>query len=161
MVKWDGILSTKRATMFGRKWTFLLFQRRGTDYIGICMQAKLLQTCPTLCNTMECNLAVSSVHGDSPGKNTEGACHFLLQGYLSDPGIQPASLMSPALAGGFIIPSATWVEKAMATHSSVLAWRIPGMEEPWWAAIYGVTQGRTQLKWQQQQQQCYLGSPHI
>ena len=31
------------------------------------------------------------------------------------------------------------LEKEMATHSSVLAWRIPGMGEPWWAAIYGVT----------------------
>ena len=34
----------------------------------------------------------------------------------------------------------------MATHSSVLAWRIPGMEA-WWAAVYGVAQSRTQLKW--------------
>ena len=34
----------------------------------------------------------------------------------------------------------------MATHSSVLAWRIPGMGEPWWAAVYGVSQSRTQLK---------------
>ena len=34
----------------------------------------------------------------------------------------------------------------MATHSSVLAWRIPGMGEPWWAAVYGVTQSRTRLK---------------
>ena len=33
----------------------------------------------------------------------------------------------------------------MATHSSVLAWRIPGTGA-WWAAIYGVTQSRTQLK---------------
>ena len=104
MLKWDGILSTKRATTFGKKWTFLLFQRREPDYIGTCMQAKLLQSCPTLCNTMDCNLAVSSVHGDSPGKNTGAACHFLFRGNLSDPGIQPASLMSPALAGGFIIP---------------------------------------------------------
>ena len=29
------------------------------------------------------------------------------------------------------------LEKEMATHSSVLAWRIPGTGE-WWAAIYGV-----------------------
>ena len=36
--------------------------------------------------------------------------------------------------------------KEMATHSSVLAWRIPGMGEAWWAAIYGVTQSRTRLK---------------
>ena len=42
-----------------------------------------------------------SVHGDSPGKNTGVGCHALLQGNLSDPGIEPASLMSPALAGGF------------------------------------------------------------
>ena len=39
------------------------------------------------------------------------------------------------------------VEKEMATHSSVLAWRIPGMGEPGWAAIYGVAQSRTRLKW--------------
>jgi len=52
------------------------------------------------------------------------------------------------------------LEKGMATHSSILAWRIPWTEEPgglqsmgsqrigqdvgaWWAAVYGVTQGRT------------------
>ena len=34
----------------------------------------------------------------------------------------------------------------MATHSSVLAWKIPGMGEPWWAAFYGVAQSRTRLK---------------
>ena len=37
------------------------------------------------------------------------------------------------------------LEKEMATHSSVLAWRIPGTGEPV-AAVYGVTQNRTQLK---------------
>ena len=37
------------------------------------------------------------------------------------------------------------LEKEMATHSSVLAWRIPGTGA-WWAAIYGVSQSRTQLK---------------
>ena len=33
----------------------------------------------------------------------------------------------------------------MATHSSVLAWRIPGMGA-WWAAVYGVAQSWTRLK---------------
>ena len=42
--------------------------------------------------------------------------------------------------------SGCWLEKEMATHSSVLAWRIPGMAEPWWAAVSGVTQSRTWLK---------------
>ena len=36
------------------------------------------------------------------------------------------------------------LEKAMATHSSVLAWRIPGMGA-WWAAVYGVAQSWTRL----------------
>ena len=34
----------------------------------------------------------------------------------------------------------------MATHSSVLVWRIPGMGGAWWAAVYGVAQSRTRLK---------------
>ena len=57
------------------------------------------------------------------------------------------------------------LEKKMATHSSVLAWRIPGTAEPgglpsmgsqnwtrprdggaWWAAVYGVAKSRTGLK---------------
>ena len=38
------------------------------------------------------------------------------------------------------------LEKEMATHSSVLAWRIPGTQGAWWAAIYGVAQSWTRLK---------------
>ena len=46
------------------------------------------------------------------------------------------------------------LEKEMAAHSSVLAWRIPGRDGgAWWAAVYGVAQSRTRLKRQQQQQQ--------
>ena len=36
-------------------------------------------------------------------KNTGVGCHFLLQGNLWDPGIEPKSLVSTALAGGFFI----------------------------------------------------------
>ena len=39
-----------------------------------------------------------------------------------------------------------YAEKEMATHSSVLAWRIPGTGGAWWAAIFGVAQGQTRLK---------------
>ena len=38
------------------------------------------------------------------------------------------------------------LEQEMATHSSVLAWRIPGTGGAWWAAMYGVAESRTQLK---------------
>ena len=36
-------------------------------------------------------LSGSSVHGDSPGKNTGVGCHALLQGDLPSPGIEPRS----------------------------------------------------------------------
>ena len=38
------------------------------------------QSCPTLCDPMDCNPPGFSVHGDSLGKNTEVGCHALLQG---------------------------------------------------------------------------------
>ena len=98
---------------------------------------------------------------------------FPSPGDLSNPGIEPESLMSPAWAGGFFTTSATprkgiaqgllWLgmwpwasliaqlvknlpamqdtsiqflgwedplEKRMATHASILAWRLPWIEEP-------------------------------
>ena len=38
------------------------------------------------------------------------------------------------------------LEKEMATHSSILAWRIPGVGGAWWAAVSGVAQSQTRLK---------------
>ena len=38
------------------------------------------QSCPTLCDPMDCSLPSSSIHGDSPGKNTGVGCHAPLQG---------------------------------------------------------------------------------
>ena len=67
--------------------------------------AKLLGSCLTLFDPMDCSLPGSSVHGDSPG-NTGVGCHFVLQGIF--PGIKPASLMYPALPGGLFTISATW-----------------------------------------------------
>ena len=35
------------------------------------------------------------------------------------------------------------LEEGMATHSSILAWRIPMDREVWWATVHGVTKSRT------------------
>ena len=56
---------------------------------------------------MDCSSPGSSVHGDSPGKNTEVGCCALLQGIFPTQGSNPR-LMSPALAGGLFTASATW-----------------------------------------------------
>ena len=37
------------------------------------------------------------------------------------------------------------LEKGMATHSSILAWRIPWTEEPGRAIVHGVAKSRTRL----------------
>ena len=37
------------------------------------------------------------------------------------------------------------LEKGMATHSSVLAWRIPWTEDTWQATVHGVAESQTQL----------------
>ena len=56
----------------------------------LCLVAQL---CPTVCDPMDCNPPGSSVHENSPGKNTGVGCHALLQGIFLT-GIEPGS---PAL----------------------------------------------------------------
>ena len=57
-----------------------------------CMHAKSPQLCLTLCNPMDCSLPGSSVHGDSPGKNSGVGCCFLLQGIFPTLGSNPCLL---------------------------------------------------------------------
>ena len=37
------------------------------------------------------------------------------------------------------------LEEGMATHSGILAWRIPWTEEAWYAAVHGVAKSWTRL----------------
>ena len=62
------------------------------------MCAKLLQSYPTLCDAMDCSLPGSSVHGTSQARIWSGL-PFPSPGDLPDPGIEPAFLTSPILAG--------------------------------------------------------------
>ena len=50
------------------------------------------QSCPTLCDPMDCSPLGSSVHGDSLGKNTSVGCHVLLQGIFPTQGLNPGIL---------------------------------------------------------------------
>ena len=67
------------------------------------------QSCPTLCDSMDCSPPGSSVH-----RILRVFLPFPSLQDLPDPGIEPVSLMSPALAGRFCIPHATW--EAQDTH---------------------------------------------
>ena len=55
---------------------------------GKCM-CLVAQSCPTFCNPMDCSLPGSSVHGDSPCKNTGVGSHVLLQGLFPIQGLNP------------------------------------------------------------------------
>ena len=69
--------------------------------------AKLLQSCPSLCNPMDVTHQVP-LSVESPRQEYRSGLPFPSPGDLPDPGIKLRSLMSPALAGGFFITRATW-----------------------------------------------------
>ena len=77
---------------------------------SMCVHAKWLQSCLTLCNPMDCSPPGSSVHGDSPGKNSGVGCDgtHLPWGDFPHPGIEPTSPMSSALAVRFFNTCTTW-----------------------------------------------------
>jgi len=52
-----------------------------TKYFPI--ESEVAESCPTLCNPMDCSL----VGKNSPGKNTGVGCHFLLQGIFLTQGL--------------------------------------------------------------------------
>ena len=94
-------------------------------------------------------LCPASRHGEGDGTPLQGSCPETPRD--GEPGgLQPVGSLrvrhnwATSLSFTFHFPA---LEKEMATHSSVLAWRIPGMEEPGgWPAVYGVAQSRTRLK---------------
>ena len=53
-----------------------------------CCCCSAAQSCPTLCDPMT-SPSGSSVHGNSPGKNTGMGCHALLQGIFLTQGLNP------------------------------------------------------------------------
>ena len=56
------------------------FHSQGHPVGQFISKVKVIPSCLTLCDPMNCSLPGFSVHGDSPGKNTGVGCHALLQG---------------------------------------------------------------------------------
>ena len=61
-----------------------------------CVCVLVAQSCPIVCDPMDCSPPGFSVHGDSSGKNTGVVCHSLPQGILLNPGVEAGS---PAFQG--------------------------------------------------------------
>ena len=71
----------------------------------LCMHAKSLQSCLTLCDSMNCGPPGPSVHVILQARILEWVAMTSFRD-LPDLGIKPTSLASPALAGGFFTTSA-------------------------------------------------------
>ena len=69
----------------------LIFNLSEVAFYSTWVCATLLHSCLTLYNRMDHGPPGSSVHGDSPGKNTRVGSHSLLQGNLPELGIEPRS----------------------------------------------------------------------
>ena len=61
-------------------------KKKSKHTLATCRHAKSLQSYRTFCNTMDFSPRGSSVHGDSPGKNTGVGCLALLQGIFPTQG---------------------------------------------------------------------------
>ena len=79
-------LSTDQHLPAGASFSLWLLKQKLHSRVVLCLVA---QSCPTLCNPMDCSPPGSSVHGDSPGKNTGVGCHALFQGIFPTKGSNP------------------------------------------------------------------------
>ena len=115
------------------------------NYDLVCLCVLVTQSWPTLCNHMDYNPPGSFVHGILQARILEWE-PFPSPGYLPNPGIElgfPALLLETSLLAQTVERLSTMretgvqslgqedlLEKEMATHSSILAWKIPWTEEP-------------------------------
>ena len=84
------------------KWVMEVHIKEGTyDIIQIVRTCSVAQSCPTLCDPMDCSPLGSSVHGILQARILEWLPFTSPGTDLPNPGIEPVSPMSSALAGGF------------------------------------------------------------
>ena len=88
------------------------------------------QSCPTVCDSKDCSPPGSSVHGDSPGKNTGVGCHALLQRESSQP-------RSPALQTDSLLAEPPWKPKNTDVGSLSLLQGIFLTQESKWGLLHG------------------------
>ena len=83
-------------------------------YLGSCsVHAQPLQSCPTLCDSMDCGPPGSSVHGILQARILEWVAVPSSRN-LPDPGIKPVSPVSPALQADSL-PQSHWEAQDVAT----------------------------------------------
>ena len=97
---------------------------------SMCTHAKSLQSCLTFCDPVNCSMPGSSVHGIFQPKILEWVAMPTSRD-LPNPGIEPISLMSPELTGGFFTTCPTWGANLYKTpqqkSATIWAWGAPNI----------------------------------
>ena len=88
------------------------------------MHAKSLQSCLILCEPVDCSPPGPSVHWILQARILEWVSMPSSRG-SSDPGLGPASLTSPALAGGYCTSSTAWEAQSIHTPMLSLSFLLP------------------------------------
>ena len=92
------------------------------------------QSCPALCDRMDCSLPGFSVHGDSLGKNIGVGCHVLLQGIFPTQGSNPG------------IPHCRWILYCLSHWGcGSLLFQIDQQNANWYTAQYLLDPGTRYL----------------
>ena len=76
-------LLIRRNDSFSKLW---IFEASLQKHTSMCVRL-VAHLCLPLCDLRDCSPPGSSVHGDSPGKNTGVGCHALLQGIFPTQGL--------------------------------------------------------------------------
>ena len=96
----------------------------GAAAVCVCVCVLVAQSCPTLCDPMDCSLPGSFVHGILQARILEWVA-ISFTDYTSQ--YVTTTFVNKS---NFCIHMRCFQEKAMAPHSSTLAWKIPWTEEP-------------------------------
>ena len=87
--------------------------------------SSVAQSCPTLCDPMDCSPPGSSLHGILQARILEWVAMRTSRD-LPNPGIEPTSLMSPALTGGFFTTSITWEAPKIPLEVNIFSYKWHG-----------------------------------
>ena len=82
------------------------------------VQCLVTQSSPTLCDPLDRSPPGTSVHGDSPGKNTGVSCHVLLQGIFPIQGLNPGLLHFRWIFYHLSYQGSSWILEWVAYPSS-------------------------------------------
>ena len=112
-----------------KEWEVMMTQEQSeSPDFNLRMKVLVAQSCPTLCNPMDCGLPGSSVHGNLLATTGVG-CHFLLQGIFptqrSNPGLHALQADS--------LPSEPLVQESLSIKTLI----------PWQSGWFGPGAGET------------------